>query len=63
MILTSVHKGHATTTVTFANADDAPAGGLFAAALRATGETRSSLFGHTVERHDNGAATVRLHTD
>jgi hypothetical protein len=69
MTITSTHRGRTLKRVTFDHVEEHPCcldcgdTQLSAAAMAATGETPSSLFGIHVEHHDNGTATVTLHTD
>jgi len=66
MMIQSIHRGYATTSVTIAGiAEDRPVHNnlLIGFAMHAAGEDPSSLFGWACIQHDNGTATVRLNTD
>lgn len=62
-LIQSIHKGRTLKDVTFLDAANDHDDTLIAMALKATGETRSSLFGMSVKRYDEGSAMVTLHTD
>lgn len=63
-MIQSIHKGRTMKEVIFLDANNDTDTVLVDAALAATKETRSSLFGISVQRYRNEAsAAVTLHTD
>jgi len=65
MIAGPVYRGATLKRVALTHVDDATDDECLSTAMAAAGESRSSLFGWDVKRHDDtpGTVVVTLHTD
>lgn len=64
MMIQGIHKGRTMKEVSFLDTNNDADEVLVRAAMHATGETPSSLFGHSVKRYpEEATAIVTLHTD